>query len=273
MFLLPLYSVNSPCTIFRSSTLGLLRLSCWFTTVQEIVSITMTIMDTKDYLRGGPDGDRSVSISFTSVGKALASRSHSLHMHANPGLIGAGALGVASSSSVDAAPAPAPAAIPLPTSTPKLQPQASAGSSLSMRDTSTNMTVDPSRSHDLLTLDDVSECDSAALSARQDEAPLTVAVKPTVYGTSAGAFIVQPPLLFDFNVTDLAFPFFLSPPFQMIHRCWWHRSARGGDPSGGREHDLPAGQGNRRGAARHHRGHGARHRGGRLGRRHGAINT
>jgi hypothetical protein len=37
----------------RSSTLGLLRLSCWFTTVQEIVSITMTIMDTKDYLRGG----------------------------------------------------------------------------------------------------------------------------------------------------------------------------------------------------------------------------
>lgn len=212
MFLLPLYSVNPPCTIFRSSTLGLLRLSCWFTTVQEIVSITMTIMDTKDYLRGGPDGDRSVSISFTSVGKALASRSHSLHMHANPGLIGAGALGVASSSSVDAAPAPAPAAIPLPTSTPKLQPQASAGSSLSMRDTSTNMTVDPSRSHDLLTLDDVSECDSAALSARQDEAPLTVAVKPTVYGTSAGAFIVQPPLLFGFNDTDLAFPFFVPTP-------------------------------------------------------------
>ena len=61
--------------LIRSSTLGLLRLSCWFTTVQEIVSITMTIMDTKDYLRGGPDGDKSVSISFTSVGKALASRS------------------------------------------------------------------------------------------------------------------------------------------------------------------------------------------------------
>lgn len=59
----------------RSSTLGLLRLSCWFTTLQEIVSITVNIMDTKDYLRGPDGADKSVSISFTSVGKALASRS------------------------------------------------------------------------------------------------------------------------------------------------------------------------------------------------------
>lgn len=52
-----------------------MRLSCWFTTLQEIVSITVNIMDTKDYLRGPDGADKSVSISFTSVGKALASRS------------------------------------------------------------------------------------------------------------------------------------------------------------------------------------------------------
>jgi hypothetical protein len=145
-------------------------------------------------VRSGPDGDKSVSISFTSVGKALASRSHSLHMHASSGLVGAGALGVASSSSVEAAPVPAPTPNPAPT--PKLQLQASAGSSLSMRDTSTNMTVDPSRSHEHMTLDDVSECDSAVHSARRDDAEitnmLTIAVKPPVYGTSSGALLFYP---------------------------------------------------------------------------------
>lgn len=128
-------------------------------------------MDTKDYLRGGPDGDKSVSISFTSVGKALASRSHSMHMHAGAGLIGAGALGIASSSIEHA---------PKQESKPHLA-QTSAGSSL--RDTSTNMTVDPSRSHEHMTLDDVSDSESGLQSARKDEA-LTVAVKATVYGAN-----------------------------------------------------------------------------------------
>lgn len=140
----------------------------------------------------GPDGDKSVSISFTSVGKALASRSHSLHMHTNSGLVGAGALGVASSSSIEhttAITVPALASVPaLKHQTQAQVQQASAGSSLSMRDTSTNMTVDPSRSHEHMTLDDVSECESSALSAREDEA-LPITAKAAAGGTSEFATV------------------------------------------------------------------------------------
>lgn len=45
------------------------------------MSITANIMDTKDYLRGPDGADKSVSISFTSVGKALAARSGSQHKY------------------------------------------------------------------------------------------------------------------------------------------------------------------------------------------------
>jgi hypothetical protein len=59
----------------RSSTLGLLHLSAWFTTLQEIVSITMNIMDTNATRSVADGADKSVSFSFTSAGKALTSRS------------------------------------------------------------------------------------------------------------------------------------------------------------------------------------------------------
>lgn len=65
----------------------------------------------------------------------------------------------------------------------------------SLRDTSLNLTVDPSRSHDhdQLTLDDVSEGESMASARREEPAPavlLTAAavVKPTVYGAATGNY-------------------------------------------------------------------------------------
>ena len=104
-------------------------------------------------IASGPDGDKSVSISFTSVGKALASRSHSHTVHPHPHSVaagvGAGVSGIYDNSSKQAERQGNSVTIPLSTS-----------NSINLGGSNTNLMADanPStRMNDHMTLDDVSD--------------------------------------------------------------------------------------------------------------------
>lgn len=168
----------------------------------------------------GPDGDKSVSISFTSVGRALASRSHPHAAHSHPHNTGAGALGVPSSiyeNSLKFERNGNSATIPLSTS-----------NSINLGGSGTNLVADKDKdntfSNDHMTLDDVSDGESGTAhgdgqGTTADTAPLGANSRANslVNKTGTAAFISERLLLFLAHINFFSyFPCLLLALFYFI---------------------------------------------------------